>query len=349
MAGAASPVATSTVRSALGIVEIGFIAARTRSTSPVDMPPSVPPDLPDVRSRPGLPRDDLVLRLRPANGRETEAVAHLDALDGLDPHQRGSEARVQPTVPVHMAAEARREPVGQHLDDAAEGVALAMRIGDLGLHGRAAATESRQRTGLSSMAARSDGTGTGASAPTAAAADAHDMAEDLDARTPAAGRPCATAASATRAAVSRALARSRIGRASVKPYFCMPTRSAWPGRGRVSGALRARAAIADLIDRVGRHDLLPLRPLGVAHLDGHRTAEGAPVADAAQDADLVTLELHAGPAPGPEPTAREVVRDLGGPHLDTGRQALGDRDEGRAVRLTCGQPAHHGPNTSRGR
>ena len=36
----------------------------------------------------------------------------------------------------------------------------------------------------------------------------------------------ATAPSATRAAVSRAEARSRIGRASSKPYFCMPARSA---------------------------------------------------------------------------------------------------------------------------
>ena len=31
-----------------------------------------------------------------------------------------------------------------------------------------------------------------------------------------------------------------MGRASSKPYFCMPTRSAWPGRGRVNAALRAR-------------------------------------------------------------------------------------------------------------
>ena len=50
----------------------------------------------------------------------------------------------------------------------------------------------------------------------------------------------ATSPSATRAAVSRALARSSTGRASSWPYFCIPARSAWPGRGRVSGALRAR-------------------------------------------------------------------------------------------------------------
>ena len=49
----------------------------------------------------------------------------------------------------------------------------------------------------------------------------------------------ATRPSATRAAVSRAEARSSTGRASSKSYFCMPARSAWPGRGRVRAALRA--------------------------------------------------------------------------------------------------------------
>ncbi|MEZ5157417.1 MAG: hypothetical protein R2687_01155 [Candidatus Nanopelagicales bacterium] len=40
---AGSPVATSMVRKARGIVLMGFIAARTRSGSPVVIPPSVPP------------------------------------------------------------------------------------------------------------------------------------------------------------------------------------------------------------------------------------------------------------------------------------------------------------------
>src|SRR5664280_1557767 len=49
---------------------------------------------------------------------------------------------------------------------------------------------------------------------------------------------------ATRAAVSRAEARSSTGRASSKPYLRIPARSAWPGRGRVSGALRARSSFS---------------------------------------------------------------------------------------------------------
>ena len=47
----------------------------------------------------------------------------------------------------------------------------------------------------------------------------------------------ASAPAATRAAVSRADARSSTSRASVNPYFCMPARSAWPGRTWVSGSL----------------------------------------------------------------------------------------------------------------
>ena len=39
---------------------------------------------------------------------------------------------------------------------------------------------------------------------------------------------------ATLAAVSRALARSSTLRTSSNPYLIVPTRSAWPGRGRVS-------------------------------------------------------------------------------------------------------------------
>ena len=50
----------------------------------------------------------------------------------------------------------------------------------------------------------------------------------------------AMAPAATRAAVSRALARSRMSRMSARPYLATPARSAWPGRGRVTGARRRR-------------------------------------------------------------------------------------------------------------
>ena len=54
----------------------------------------------------------------------------------------------------------------------------------------------------------------------------------------------ASAPAATRMVVSRALARSRMSRMSSRSYLSAPARSAWPGRGRVTGALRAPVASA---------------------------------------------------------------------------------------------------------
>src|SRR5690606_1591026 len=101
----------------------------------------------------------------------------------------------------------------------------------------ALASGSRQRSGSASTRAASSGCGTrpGLTSTLPRAATRETI------RTPS---PCSSSArapvpSATRAAVSRALARSSTGRASRQPYFCIPARSACPGRGRVSGALRA--------------------------------------------------------------------------------------------------------------
>ena len=97
---------------------------------------------------------------------------------------------------------------------------------------------SRQRTGSASRRASASGAGDGGVSGRAASPKAT-VWETI--RTPSSPRKArATVPRATRAAVSRAEARSRRGRASSKPYFCMPVRSAWPGRGRVSAALRAR-------------------------------------------------------------------------------------------------------------
>ena len=164
-----------------------------------------------------------------------------------------------------------------------------------------------------------------------------------------AGTPTATQPSATRAAVSRADARSRTGRASSNPYFCMPTRSAWPGRGRVSGRFRATsfsaltssAAASTDVDRVGAHHRLPLGPLGVTDPDRQRRPEREPVPQAAEELDVVLLEGHPRAPPEPQPSTRQRGRNVAGGHLDPGGQALDHRDERRAVGLTGGQPTQH--------
>ena len=96
---------------------------------------------------------------------------------------------------------------------------------------------SAQRTGSSSMRGLSPGPGTRPSG--ACTGPMPTTWLTISAPTVCRRNAAAMAPRATRAAVSRALARSSTGRASSKPYFCMPARSAWPGRGRVSGALRA--------------------------------------------------------------------------------------------------------------
>ena len=73
---------------------------------------------------PHEPGVDLVVRLRAAHAREREAVADLDALDGLDPHQREGEPRVEPVGLLGVRAEAGRAALGDDLDDAAERVAV---------------------------------------------------------------------------------------------------------------------------------------------------------------------------------------------------------------------------------
>src|SRR3712207_7794779 len=49
-----------------------------------------------------------------------QAVPDLDGLHGLDAHEGAGQPGVQPAVPVHVAAQARRQPVDHHLDRSEE-------------------------------------------------------------------------------------------------------------------------------------------------------------------------------------------------------------------------------------
>ena len=183
---------------------------------------------------------DLVVRLGARHPGEVEAVADLDALDRLDAHQRGGEPGVQPAVPVHVRAEAHRHAVGQHLDDPAEGVAVLVGLVDLGDH-RLLASASRQRTGSASSFSTSAGVGYDA-VRRLGRGQLDDVRDDLDAGRllqvgaghGAEGDPGGGLPGARRAPGSGGPRRSRTS--------ACPARSAWPGRGRVSGALRASPA-----------------------------------------------------------------------------------------------------------
>ena len=103
---AGSPVARSTESSGRISVGSGFIAARTTISSPFEIPASIPPARFERRAQAGL---DLVVRRRAALAGEREAVADLDALHRLDPHQRRREARVEPVLAGRVGAEPRED------------------------------------------------------------------------------------------------------------------------------------------------------------------------------------------------------------------------------------------------
>src|SRR5690606_14286897 len=95
------------------------------------------------------------------------------------------------------------------------------------------------------------------------------------------------------------------------------------------------------VDGSGRHDVDPARPLGVADPQGDRAADRAPEADAARDAQLVLLELHACAAAVAELATLQVGLDLLGQDRHVGGHPLEDGHLFGSVRLTGRQPTQH--------
>ena len=134
MATASSPVAMSTVASARGTVEIGFMAARTRNGLPVGHA-ALQPACTVGRTHHAVGAGvDLVMRDTAAAAGGFEAVTDLDALDGLNAHHGAGELAVEPIVPAGEGTQPDRQSVGDHFHDAAECVAVLLRRLDLGDH-----------------------------------------------------------------------------------------------------------------------------------------------------------------------------------------------------------------------
>ena len=217
------------------------MAARTRSGSPVVIPPSIPPARAvRRRSPPSAPRSISSCAWEPrrdALSKPSPTSTPLMAWMPISaPASRESSRRSQwtwlPSPGGSPYASTSTTPPRVSPSFCAASISATM---------AALAAGSRQRTG--SASSRADVVRLGPDAVgSGGAADGDDVGRPAGHRGPGARNACATAPRATRAAVSRALARSSTGRASSNPYFCIPARSAWPGRGRVSGALRARPA-----------------------------------------------------------------------------------------------------------
>ena len=108
---------------------MGFIAPRTTTGWPLVMPPSSPPALLVPRVKPRLRRvllrcveADFVVDFRAGAAGGFEAEAELDAFECLNADDGGGDARIEPAVPGHAAAEADRAAEDMRFDDSAGGV-----------------------------------------------------------------------------------------------------------------------------------------------------------------------------------------------------------------------------------
>ncbi len=128
-AGASSSVVRSTERSGFISVEIGFMKAVTRSSSPLVTPPSRPPARLVGRRMPRSPGagvgvgDDLVVHLRSWPARAVDAVADGDGFDRRNRHQRLRQPAVELAIPLGVAPEPDRHVARDHFEGPAQRVA----------------------------------------------------------------------------------------------------------------------------------------------------------------------------------------------------------------------------------
>ena len=270
--------------------------------------------------------------------RREESVADLDALDGLDAHERLRELAVEAAVPVHVRAEPGRQTVGEHLDDAAERVAVLAGGVDLVDHARGGVAASKQRSGSASSASTSSGVGSAASSGTRTGPIDSVW---LTSRMPSSARNAARDRAERDAGRGLAGARALEDRTRLVEAVLLHADEVGVARARPGQRGAAAARHVGQLDRLGAHHLDPLRPLGVADAQRDGAAEAQAVADAAGDRELVLLELHPRAAAVAELATREIGLDRGARDGDAGGQALHDGDEFGAVRFAGREHAEH--------
>jgi hypothetical protein len=263
--------------------------------------------------------EDLVVGFAAAPPRDLEAVADLHALHGLDAHERLREQAVELAVPVDVRPEACGHAVAEHLDHAAEGVADLRRGLDLGDHqGLGRGIEAADRGVVDHGQVGGCGAAAGRGSGRAHLDDvAHDLGADL-------GEERLRQGAGRDAGRGLAGARPFEHVAGVVEAVLLHADEVGVARAGLMERLLGRA-------RCRRHLFLPLRPLGVVDHDRDRRPEGDPVADAAEELDVVALEAHAGTAAEPEAAPRQLVADLLDGDGQARGQALDDHREGGAV------------------
>ena len=345
IATASSPVAMSTVASARGTVEIGFIAARTRSGWPLVMPPSRPPARLVERTTPSGAGVHLVVGLAAAAARGLETVADLDALDRLDAHDGGGQLAVQPVVAAGERTQPDRQAQRHDLHHAAEGVAVLLGRLDLGDHGLLGGlVEGAHRAGVDR------GQVFGARRRTVVGrrrADRDDVREHLDTERLTQKRPRdgpRRDAGGGLAGAGPLQHRPGVVEAVLEHARVVGVAGPRPGERRVARDVGQFGRV----DRVGGHHGFPLRPFGVADLDGDGPAQGDAVAHPGQHGHRVALELHPRAATVAEAAAGQLVADFGGGDLHAGDHAFDHGHQRAAMGFSGGDPAQHGSHSPMG-
>ena len=242
--------------------------------------------------------------LGPAQPGEREPVADLDALDGLDPHERRGEPRVEPVALLRVRAEARRD---------------------------ALATTSTTPPSVS-RSARAASVASASSRPRVAPPISSDAAcdRDPDLREE-------RLRHRTRRDVGRGLARARALERVADVLVPELERSREVG---VAGPReRDRRGALPGGSPSGGHGLIPHAQFSWSRFaddERERRSERGAVAEPGEHLDLVLLELLAGLRPYPWRRRREVVGDRLAVEPKPGGQAGEDRDERRPVRLAGG-------------
>ena len=244
--------------------------------------------------------EDLVVGLRAGQPGQREAITDRDALDRLDRADRHRQAAVEALLPGDVRAHAREQPEGLHLEDPAERLVGPAQLVDLAHH-RPRASASRQRTGelvdVGEVLGRERRWVPG---PAPRRSGSRASGSRRRAR---AGMPCSSAPPATRAAVSRAEARSRMLRTSLCLYFCVPTRSAWPGRGRWTSSTSS-------VHRPWAHPLLPVGVVAVGICSATGPPSVRPWRTPPVTCGAVALDLHPPTAAVTELATGHVAVDL---------------------------------------
>ncbi len=197
----ASPLARSTVRSGRMSVGSGFIAARTTISSPLETPASMPPAR-------------LVSRWRPRSSRRISSCA------------------CEPRRPASAKPSPISTPFTAWMPISAPASRASSRSSRAAYEPSPGGTPRARTSTTPPMVSRS-----------ARASSTRPASWSSSTTVPATSTPIsrsralATAPAATVTAVCRALARSSASRTSSRPNFIAPARSAWPGRGVVTGVV----------------------------------------------------------------------------------------------------------------